>query len=276
MNFSKQSFQSIFMNKPSVSLIITTYNWPEALRLCLKSVLEQKVFPNEVIIADDGSDFNTKSLIEMFQNGFPVPLIHIWQEDNGFQLSKIRNKAIKKAQFDYIVQIDGDLILNKHFIEDHIKFAKKNQFTRGCRVRIGKKTSEQLLNSKTINFSLLNRDIKYRHHGIRNYLFAKIAAKPKLDPHKMLGCNMSYWREDAINANGYENKLVGWGHEDEEFSARLVNNNLFKLKIKHHAIVYHIYHKENIRNNEIEHKLLIKKALEGKIKKAQNGINELD
>jgi glycosyltransferase involved in cell wall biosynthesis len=264
------------MNKPSVSLIITTYNWPDALRLCLKSVLDQKIFPNEVIIADDGSNFNTKNLIELFQKDFPVPLIHVWQEDNGFQLSKIRNKAIKKAQFDYIVQIDGDLILNKHFIADHIKFANKNHFVRGCRVRIGKKTSERLLHSKTINFSLFNRDIKYRHHGIRNYLFAKIAAKPKLDPHKMLGCNMGYWREDALKSNGYENQLVGWGHEDEEFAARLVNNNIFKLKLKHHAIVYHIYHKEGTRNNEKEHKSLIKNVIDNNTKRAQNGIDELD
>lgn len=264
------------MNIPSVSLIITTYNWPDALHLCLKSVLKQKVYPDEVIIADDGSDFNTKNLIEVFQKEFPIPLIHVWQEDNGFQLSKIRNKAIKKAQFDYIVQIDGDLILNKHFIEDHIKFAKEDHFTRGCRVRIGKKTSEKLLTSKSINFSIFNWDIKYRHHGIRNYFFAKIAAKPKLDSHKMLGCNMGYWRKDALNANGYENQLTGWGHEDEEFASRLINNNLLKLKIKHYAIVYHIYHKENVRNNEVEHNSLIKKVLEEKIKKAQDGINELN
>jgi glycosyltransferase involved in cell wall biosynthesis len=264
------------MKNPSVSLIVTTYNWPDALHLCLKSIVNQKVYPDEVIIADDGSDFNTKNLIELFQKDFPVPLIHVWQEDNGFQAAKIRNKAIKKAQFDYIVQIDGDLILNTHFIEDHLKFAKKNHFTRGCRVRVGKKTSEQLLHSRTITFSLFNWDIKYRHHGIRNYFFAKIVAKPILNPHKVFGCNMGFWKEDAIKANGYENQLIGWGHEDEEFAARLVNNNIFKLKLKHHAIAYHIYHKERCRDNEKEHKDLIKNVMKNNIKKAQNGIDELD
>ena len=37
------------------SLIITTYNWPEALRLVLSSINNQSVLPNEIIIADDGS-----------------------------------------------------------------------------------------------------------------------------------------------------------------------------------------------------------------------------
>ena len=49
------------------SLLIATYNWPEALELCLKSVLHQKVLPGEVIIADDGSREETRNLIQGFQ-----------------------------------------------------------------------------------------------------------------------------------------------------------------------------------------------------------------
>ena len=47
----------------STSLIISTYNWPEALSLCLESVLHQTVLPDEVIIADDGSRDVTRRLI---------------------------------------------------------------------------------------------------------------------------------------------------------------------------------------------------------------------
>lgn len=39
----------------TISLIIATYNWPEALRLCLDSILRQTILPSEIIIADDGS-----------------------------------------------------------------------------------------------------------------------------------------------------------------------------------------------------------------------------
>jgi glycosyltransferase involved in cell wall biosynthesis len=264
------------MNNPTVSLIVSTYNWDAALYLCLKSILTQKKLPNEIIIADDGSDFKTKTLIRSFQETFPVPLLHVWHEDNGFQLAKIRNRAIKKARFEYIIQIDGDLILNKHFISDHLKFAKTNHFTRGSRVRLGEKISKQLLESKTINFTFFNRDIDNRLNGFRNYFLAKLLAKPKLNPHKMLGCNMGYWKEDALKVNGYENLLVGWGHEDEEFAARLVNNNIFKIKLKHYSIVNHIYHKERVRNNEDEHYSFIKNVIEENKKVALNGINELD
>ena len=45
------------------TLIITTYNWPEALELVLISILNQSIVPDEIIIADDGSTNKTKHLI---------------------------------------------------------------------------------------------------------------------------------------------------------------------------------------------------------------------
>ena len=92
------------MSYPTCSLIATTYNWPEALELVLLSIVNQTILPNEVIIADDGSREDTKELIEIFQKVFPIPLIHVWHEDKGFRLATIRNKAISKAKYHYILQ----------------------------------------------------------------------------------------------------------------------------------------------------------------------------
>ena len=54
----------------TISLIIATYNWPEALRLCLDSILRQTILPSEIIIADDGSDERTTKLIHEFTKCF--------------------------------------------------------------------------------------------------------------------------------------------------------------------------------------------------------------
>ena len=56
------------------SLIITTYNWPQALDLVLQSVMHQSVLPDEVIIADDGSVNSTKVVIDRHREHFPVRL----------------------------------------------------------------------------------------------------------------------------------------------------------------------------------------------------------
>ena len=96
------------------------------MTLCLKSILALTVLPDEVIIADDGSTVETKNTVEEFKKICPIPIHHVWHEDNGFRLAEIRNKAIIKAQFDYIIQIDGDVILHKKFIQDYKNIAKKN------------------------------------------------------------------------------------------------------------------------------------------------------
>ncbi len=82
-------------NYPSCSLITPTYNWPEALELLLLSVKQQSYLPNEVIIADDGSKVETQKLIQKYQQDFPIPLIHIWHDDNKNRKPAIMNKGTR-------------------------------------------------------------------------------------------------------------------------------------------------------------------------------------
>lgn len=92
----------------------------------LYSVLHQHVMPDEVVIADDGSTEETKKLIDRYAEKMPVPVIWVWQEDKGFRRTTILNKAIAKATGDYIIQVDGDVVLSSHFVEDHIEMAQKD------------------------------------------------------------------------------------------------------------------------------------------------------
>ena len=107
-----------------VSLVITTYNRPDALLLVLKSVEAQSRLPSSVIIADDGSDKNTKKLIKNFQLTTCLKIIHSWQKDKGFRAAKSRNKAIAESKADYIILVDGDMVLHHNFINDHEKNCK--------------------------------------------------------------------------------------------------------------------------------------------------------
>ena len=74
-----------------ISLIITTYNRPDALLIVLKSVEGQKKLPDEVIIADDGSNEATRILIEDFSSKSKLKIIHSFQEDIGFRAARSRN-----------------------------------------------------------------------------------------------------------------------------------------------------------------------------------------
>jgi glycosyltransferase involved in cell wall biosynthesis len=266
------------MNAFKTSLIISTYNWPEALELCLLSLLSQAILPDEILIADDGSGLETRELIQKYRSKFNVPLHHIWHEDNGFRLAEIRNKAIAVVTGDYIIQIDGDLILHKKFIADHIKFAKTKSFVRASRIYLSLDTSEKLLDQKQIHFSWFDRGISNKLSAIHLPFLWRVFEynyKSKGDERwEIHGCNMAFWKKDAITVNGYNEDFKGWGPEDKEFIVRLSNAGIKKRFIKMGALVFHLYHPENLKSNLPNNESILKAAIEEKTVVCLTGINQ--
>ncbi len=216
--------------KKNTSLIVTTYNWPEALKLCMESILVQTVLPKEIIIADDGSGEETKNLIENFIQKNPhIKTIHSWQDDDGYRLAMSRNKAIAKAKGEYIILIDGDIILEKHFIEDHIACREKGYFLQGVRINTTNEMKDRLLNEEIIRFKFFKKGFLNRNRLIRSTFLSKIYSKKINNFKNIEGCNMSFYRKDCIEINGFEENLTGWGCEDKEFAARFLN---LGLKVK--------------------------------------------
>ena len=263
------------MNKyPSSTLVISTYNWPEALELVLLSLINQTVLPSEVIIADDGSTEKTKNLIEVFKNKTTIPITHVWQEDNGFQKSIIMNKAIAIAKNDYIIEIDGDIIMDENFIKDHLTFAKKGNYLFGSRVNIQENLLKSLYQNKLTAFNFFSKGIKKRTRTIRIPLLMQFSSETEIMSSKLRGCNVSFWKDDFIKINGYNESLTGWGKEDSEMIQRLHNIGIKGKRLKFAGIVFHIYHNELSKNRlEINNKIE-RETQEMKIKFAEKGINQ--
>ena len=145
-----------------LTLIITTYNWPESLLLVIESVKNQSILPDEVIIADDGSSKKTKDLIVNYKIKSELNILHSWQEDLGFRAARSRNNAILKSTGDYIVLVDGDTILHRNFLKDHMSNAESGFFVQGYRVLLSKKESKKAFNKENIIFSFFNLGLKNR------------------------------------------------------------------------------------------------------------------
>ena len=255
------------------ALLITTYNWPEALNLVLKSVREQVLMPSEIIIADDGSAEPTAKVISKYiDQGLNIR--HIWQEDKGFRRTSILNKAIAAAQSDYIIQVDGDCILHPNFVEDHCKYAGKGNFLFGSRVNIQEKSLNGIFKKEKTDFSFLSPRISKRtrnlHFPVLRFLYKESPILSK----KVRGCNLSYWRSDFIRINGYNEDMTGWGKEDSEMVVRLLNSGVKGRRIRYAGIVYHIWHPENSREKETINTGIQKKAIEENLKTCDNGIDK--
>lgn len=245
----------------TVTLLISTYNWLEALKRVLEGVEHQTVMPDEIIIADDGSREDTVTFLREYAKTSRVPLRHVWHEDKGFRKSRILNKAVAAGTCDYIIEIDGDVIPELHFIEDHISVAQRGSFVCGGRVML--RDDGRIAPSHYFNCirSKMLRTLVMRLGDSFNVKYIK-------------GCNMAFWRDDFIAINGYDEAMEGWGSEDHEFAARLLFSGVKYRRLKFGGIVYHIRHKIASRENAEKNREFFHKVWRERKTWTEDGINK--
>lgn len=236
------------------------------MELVLKSVERQSSLPFEILVADDGSSIETKIVIDDFRTTFGMNIRHFWHEDHGFRKAIILNKAIAEAKGEYIIQVDGDCILHKDFVRDHVALAKKGMYLYGSRVTIQKQYLTNLFVKKKIDFHFWDKGITKRTRTLRIPILASLYQASARMSKKIRGCNISFWKEDIIEVNGYNEDFTGWGREDSEVIVRMMNNGVLGKRLRYKGIVYHIWHqikdKSNLqKNNRIEELALSNEAI---------------
>ncbi len=235
-----------------ISVLLATYNWPEALSLCLQALREQTNKNFEIIICDDGSKDETRTLISEFQKDFPVPLKHLWQEDDGFRKTLILNEGIKSANGEYLVFLDGDCIPQIDFIAQHLKLSEKNHLVTGSRILSSQQlTSDLCSNGHWSHKKLRSNALTWGLKGLLNKwlpLFIKLPnvsgrLYKKFEWRRIKGCNMACWKSDAEAIGGFDESLLGWGHEDADFIFRLQKNGVIRKSGAWATEVIHLWHK---------------------------------
>lgn len=247
--------------RQTVALLISTYNWSEALDLVLAAAQQQTLMPDEIVIADDGSDEKTRMVIENYRSKIPVPIKHIWHEDKGFRKSLILNKAVKQIDSEYIIEIDGDIIIHPKFIADHLRAAKPGYFVQGSRTMLTEARSKEILKTKQTHFSVFSKGLYSRFNALRFPLLAGIFKLDPSNPFHIKGCNLAFWKESFISVNGYYNGFEGWGAEDYEFGARLLHSGVKRKRLKMLALGFHIFHANNSRANTGPNDKIYRKTL---------------
>lgn len=230
------------------SLLVTTYNWKEALAAVLESVRRQERLPDEVIIADDGSREDTRALLEAQARDFPTALRHVWQEDLGFRAASIRNRAIAASRGDYVVCIDGDMVLHPSFIADHLALAQPGSYLQGGRLQATLRETRRLLSGARPQFAPWG-DFDFtaahgdeRRHALRWPWLARRKARSTNSGVTVMSCNMSFWRDDLLLVNGFDERMEGYGSEDLEIDLRLRNAGLRRRRLKFAALAVHLQH----------------------------------
>lgn len=270
-----QAIQELINTNFKISVIVATYNWPEALNMCLQSLIQQTDNNFEIIIADDGSGPATKKIISEFQVKSPVNIKHVWQEDDGCRKTRIANRGIEVAQGSYLIFIDGDCLAQPDFIHQHRKLAQENYLITGSRALLSERLTKELLGINLWNFTKFkNHLLYYRAQGDVNKLIQLLIKLPdgrwrdfkRFLWRRIKGCNMACWKSDALAINGFDESLVGWAHEDADFVFRLEHHGVHRKSGSWATEVIHLYH--HVRDQSLNTASI--ERLKQKIKKMQS------
>jgi len=239
----------------TTSIIVSTYNRPDALRLVLLALEEQNNRDFEVIIADDGSTTDTRLMIESLRPRLDYPLYHIWQADDGFRAAAARNKAVVVSQGKYLIFLDGDCLPLNSFVRNHLHLIEAQCFVVGNRVLLKEYFTQNVLagSEPIYNWNSIDWLLARCHGRCNRFLpFIKFPLPRKLRQ-KWEGvktCNLGMFKAEFLAVNGFDERYCGWGYEDSDLVIRLLKYGI-KRKDGHGAIpVVHLWHAENNRTRE--------------------------
>jgi glycosyltransferase involved in cell wall biosynthesis len=268
-----------------ISLIITTYNRPDALAAVIEGCFTQTDRDFEIIIADDGSADATRACVAGLEARSPVPMRHVWQPDAGFRLAMARNRGIASAGGQYVIFLDGDCVPQASFIAQHRKLAWPGFMVTGSRVLLGEKFTQRVLAEKLPPQSLqslsLAEKLRLRAAGDINKLLQLLVTLPdigrernRFNWRRIKGCNMGFWRSDLELVNGFDESFLGWGHEDSDIVVRLFNAGVMRKDGAFATEVFHLWHREAERDQASSNRAVVLRRAADETTQAARGLRE--
>jgi len=201
------------------SVVIPVYNRPEEIRELLQSLTKQRYNNFEVLIIEDGSSDDCKSIAESFSDELDIR--YYFKENSGQGFS--RNYGFERAEGDYFVVFDSDCLIPEHYFETvaiHLSTHKLDAYGGPDKAHPSFDTLQ-----KSINYSMTS---PFTTGGIRGNRKHAGTFHPR-------SFNMGISREVFEQTGGYKITRMG---EDIEFSLRIIEHG-FTTGLIPDAYVYH-------------------------------------
>ncbi|MDE0205387.1 MAG: glycosyltransferase family 2 protein [Candidatus Tectomicrobia bacterium] len=265
-----------------VSVIVSTYNWPQTLDLVLSALDEQHYAEFEILVADDGSTDDTAALIRVHPAGRCRAIQHVWQPDNGFRKAEVVNKAILKAVGDYIIFLDGDCIPRPNWLAQHAKLAQPRRFVTGNRLLLTAPFTEHVMANRIAvgRYSFMDW---WRRRDLGTYeVLSKLLYLPdgpwrhlrKRLTKYLFGSNFAAWRRDLVAVNGLDARYQGWGKEDNDLAARLIHAGVLRKDGRYATSVIHLWHELADRDDLGRNMQLLKAVVKSRAIRAVRGLDQ--
>jgi glycosyltransferase involved in cell wall biosynthesis len=256
-----------------LSLIVSTYNQPAALAKVLRGLAQQTRWPDEILVADDGSGEPTRQLVAEWQRAARAPVRHIWHADDGFRKTVILNKAVAAATGDYLIFLDGDCVPHPEFVRDHAALAEPGFWVQGRRCFVKERFVPDFMPGQTPFWRwVLAGRIAGVPKGIR-LPFPLIRRDEK--QRGIIGCNMAFWRGDVVAVNGFDEDYTGWGiGEDSDLGTRLYHLGRPRKFVYGRAIVYHLNHPMMARDHVAASLARLQETIRSRKIRCEHGLDQ--
>lgn len=239
-----------------IGVVITTYNSPDWLEKVLFGYENQTDQAFTVLIADDGSNDETKKLINCFVERGNLKLVHYWHADSGFRKTIILNKVIAGTDCDYLIFTDGDCIPKDDFVAVHREYSSKSTFLSGGYIKLSMPVSQLIGESNIKDRAMFTKEGLLRLGQTSSLKLLKLI-KPSwlkfllntLTPTKASwnGMNSSGWTDDIKAVNGFDERMQ-YGGLDRELGERLWNYGIKSKQVRYSAICLHLDHPRGYSN----------------------------
>ncbi|SEK36138.1 glycosyltransferase [Parapedobacter koreensis] len=268
----------------NVSLIISVYKNTLFLKTILDALHFQTVLPDEVIISEDGDSVEMRDFLANYESR-KLNLIHLTQQDEGWKKNRALNRAILAASHEYLIFIDGDCVLHKRFIQNHLKLASPNHILAGKRIKLGPQYSEKLRRTPLPSFqrglmwqlSKLKKDgAKFVEEGL--YIPLNKLTEAVIRYHgirSIKGCNFSCFKAALLAINGFDEDYVRPAvGEDDDLVWRFEGLGYRIVSAKHFVVQYHLDHPESWTCQK-ENLAILQRKQASKQYRCLNGIKKL-
>lgn len=234
-----------------ISVIVPVYNRLEHLRALCQCLLKQEEQPYELIISDDGSSQKVLDFIGDLLPKMKFKVKHIYQQDLGFRKTRALNNAVREAEGDILVFCDQDLIFPETHIKNIKKNIKKNIFLMGrpmslteeekniiCESLVEENSYEKAINCIPEEYKISNKKLYKKDRMRRIFNYFKLNKRGI----RLVGMSYAIYKNDYIAVNGYDEKYMGWGLEDDDFGNRLCVYGVKGKEFYEVPIQLHLYH----------------------------------
>lgn len=264
-----------------VSLIVTTYNRPDALEAVLAGLLAQQDRGFEVLVADDGSRDETRKLVERTARDAPLRIVHVWQEDRGFRAGAARNRASVQATGEYLVFLDGDCVPRPDFVARHRQLAERGWMVAGNRILLSESFTREVLDGKLPIHAWTFAQWREAHrraaiNRTRPLRYLRLGPLRKLGRRRwqrLRTCNLGVWADDFRAVNGFDEVFEGWGFEDSDLAVRLLNLGVRRKYGAFATGVLHLWHREYDRAREGENWQRLQQRIKSGETRASRGLD---